>query len=138
MTNLLAMSIIPSAITDRLTWIGVATMVSLGCDPGSFQGEIAPCVCETEGCSASACPMTVTLDQTCDGEMEFGEVLVEDHVEEEQIVPLEPLRLCSRVEPGDELRVWVRGGPWVWGPLIERCETPGEVQQIILQCVEAE
>lgn len=130
---------IPRALASLLSSasLPIAVLTSGACDPGSFQGAIAPCVCEAEGCTAQACPVSITLDQTCVGEMSFAEVLVGDHVEEAELVPLEPLRLCSRIEPGEQAQVWVRGGPWVWGPLVERCETPAEVQAIVLQCVEA-
>ncbi len=127
---------IPRALAASLC-ILLAPLAWAACDPGSFQGELAPCVCETEGCSAQSCPVSVTLDQTCVDELSFAEVLVGDHVEASELVPLEPLRLCSRIEPGAQAEVWVRGGPWVWGPLVERCETPAEVQAIVLQCVEA-
>jgi len=107
------------------------------CDPGSSQGEIALCVCDEVGCSASSCPLTITLDSTCSGEMQFAEVLVDDHVEGAPLEPLVPLLTCSRIEPGAQATLWVRGGPWVWGPLVERCDVAGENQQIVLQCVEA-
>jgi hypothetical protein len=130
------MGLIPSALA-RQSLLAIAAIASGACDPGSFQGEIAPCVCESEGCSQAACPLTITLDETCVGEMSFAEVLVGDHIEEARLIPLEPLRLCSRVEPGDQVLMWVRGGPWVWGPLVERCDTPAAMQAIVLQCVEA-
>lgn len=121
---------------------GALFVLALGapaaCDPGSSQGDIAPCVCDNGGCTTQACPMIVTLDQTCVGEMRFAEVLVDDHVESVLVQPQEPATLCSRVEPGDQATVWVRGGPWVWGPLRETCATPTEAQQIVLQCVEAQ
>ena len=44
---------------------------------------------------------------------------------------------CTRTEPGVESQIVVRGGPWVWGPLLERCLTPGQTQLLVLQCVEA-
>lgn len=108
-----------------------------GCDSGSFQGEIAPCPCDDGGCSAASCPITVALDETCEGEMAFAEVLVGDHVEGERLAPLAQIQTCSRIEPGEQAVLWVRGGPWIWGPLVERCEAAGETQAIVLQCVEA-
>ena len=116
----------------------VAVSLVAACDSGHFQGAIAPCVCETSGCSDQACPITVTLDNTCEGEMPFAEVLVGDHVEAAHVVPLEAKQLCSRIEPGAEAELWVRGGPWVWGPLRERCENAAETRAIVLQCVEAQ
>ena len=108
------------------------------CDSGHFQGAIAPCRCETEGCSEASCPITLLLDNTCQGEMPFAEVLVGEHVEDVRVPPLEQRQLCSRIEPGQEAELWVRGGPWVWGPLRERCEIAGETRAIVLQCVEAQ
>lgn len=129
-----------SARTTALSFslaIGALTTVLPACDPGSSQGELPPCPCDGGGCSPASCPLTITLDSTCEGEMEFAEVLIDDHVETSPLEPLVPLLTCSRVEPGAQATLWVRGGPWVWGPLIERCEVPGENQQIVLQCVEA-
>ena len=128
----MAMGLIPFALASLLAVAGLAA-----CDSGSFQGEIAPCVCDNNGCTTAACPVTITLDSTCEGEMDFGEVLVGEHVEAAPLEPLVPLQLCSRVEPGATATLWVRGGPWVWGPLQEGCEVAGEMQQIVLQCVEA-
>lgn len=143
-SSLLSRSLAPLAqhASKLLTGLmAVGTMTTAGalaaCDPGTFQGELPPCVCDNGGCTASACPMTITLDSTCEGEMSFAEVLVDDHVETAPLKPLEPLLTCSRVEPGDQAVLWVRGGPWVWGPLTERCDVAGENQQIVLQCVEA-
>ena len=133
----------PSAAVAGFPWAALASVLVLAapalpaCDPGSTQGEIAPCACDDGGCTAASCPLTITLDSTCEGEMPFAEVLVDDHVEASPLKPLEPLRICSRVEPGAQATLWVRGGPWVWGPLVERCEVPGENRQIVLQCVEA-
>jgi len=116
----------------------IVLLMLASCDAGSFQGELAPCPCEGGGCTTAACPITVTLDSTCVGEMAFAEVLVGNHVEAGRLVPLQALETCSKIEPGAEAVLWVRGGPWIWGPLVEHCATAGETRAIVLQCVAAQ
>jgi len=107
------------------------------CDSGSFQGELPGCVCETVGCSPSACSIELTLDETCTGELSEAEVLVGDHVEADLLRPKARVTTCSKVEPGKSADVWVRGGPWIWGPLTETCDEPRKVLSVVLQCIEA-
>lgn len=107
------------------------------CDSGSFQGELPACVCETEGCSQAACPIELSLDETCVGELVEAEVLVGDHVEADLLRPSARITTCTKVEPGASKDVWVRGGPWIWGPLTQTCDEPRKVLSVVLQCIEA-
>ncbi len=108
-----------------------------GCDSGSSQGELPPCRCEVESCSSATCPIEVSFDSTCVGELTLAEVMVDGHVEAEAVRPSERLTTCSRIDPGQTATIYVRGGPWIWGPLQETCSTPSETRALVLQCVEA-
>ncbi len=125
-----------------MIWARLALLVTAalaaGCESEPFQGELAPCPCDDGGCSAQSCPIEILLDSTCVGEVDVAEALVGDHVEREKIKPASTITACSRIEPGDEVAIIVRGGPWVWGPLGESCDTPGETRSLVLQCVESD
>lgn len=108
-----------------------------GCDSGSFQGTLPECRCEVEGCSANSCPIEISFDDTCVGEVTLAEVMVDGHVEREGVTVDSRLTTCSRIEPGTAATIYVRGGPWIWGPLVEQCSTPREARTLILQCIEA-
>lgn len=118
--------------------MAMLTPLGPGCDSGSFQGELPPCRCEVETCSTNSCPIEVSFDSTCVGEIRLAEVMVDGHVEEEGVTADSRLTTCSRIEPGQSATIWVRGGPWIWGPLVESCTNPREPKTLILQCVEAQ
>ncbi|MCC6624052.1 MAG: hypothetical protein IT385_22535 [Deltaproteobacteria bacterium] len=124
-------------IPSPLAWLPLVLTVA-ACESEPFQGELAPCPCDDGGCSAEACPIEILLDQTCVGEVSIAEALIGEHVERERITPAQTLTACSRIEPGAEVAITVRGGPWIWGPLEERCTTPGETRSLVLQCVESD
>ncbi len=69
--------------------------------------------------------------------MPFAEVLVDDHLETQRLVPGQPFVPCMRTEPGTESKITVRGGVWIWGPLTRRCD-PQEpkVKTLIFECAE--
>jgi len=140
--NLVAMPAIPpiSPVSKSVALAAVLSVVALGvsaCDSGSFQGELPPCRCEVETCSAASCPIEISFDPTCQGEIALAEVMVDDHVEVNTLSPGGRLVTCSRIEPDTSSTIFVRGGPWIWGPLVERCSTPRETRALVLQCVEA-
>jgi len=115
----------------------VVLMVGGACESDPVQGDLAPCPCDDGGCSAQSCPIEILLDQTCVGEVTVAEALIGQHVERETLRPSQTMSACSRIEPGEEVAITVRGGPWIWGPLDERCATPGETRSLVLQCVES-
>lgn len=122
--------------------LGVAALVMVsagaaGCESDGFQGELAPCRCEVETCSTASCPIELAFDPTCEGEVALAEVMVDGHIEAQALRPGGRVVTCSRIEPNRTATLYVRGGPWIWGPLVERCTTPGETRSLILQCVEA-
>ncbi|MFO0747405.1 MAG: hypothetical protein U1F43_17310 [Myxococcota bacterium] len=120
-----------------IPFIVVALLLSAGCESDPFQGEIPACVCDNGGCSAQSCGISILLDQTCVGELTSAEALIGKHVEADLLKPTAAFTPCTRIEPGASVAIIVRGGPWVWGPLNETCETPGDVRSLVLQCVEA-
>jgi hypothetical protein len=128
MTNLTPMRSIPTVL--------LMVTLTLGCDSGVFQGEVAPCPCDEGGCSDAACPIEVTIDPGCAGQFDHAEVLVGAHIEASSVRPSERAVMCAQIEPGASAIVHVRGGEWSWGPLEQRCEVPRETQRVLLQCVE--
>ncbi len=117
--------------------VALSVVVVPACESDPFQGELEPCRCETTDCSPQSCPIEVRLDELCAADMELAEILVDDHLEVGRARPGVPLRTCSRVPFGETQQVTIRGGPWVWGPLTERCDEPGAVRSLVLQCLEA-
>lgn len=120
-----------------IPFVALALLLLSGCESDPLQGELPACVCDNGGCSQTSCPIEILLDQTCVGEVTTAEALIGVHVETTLIAPTAPFTACTRIEPGQSVDVTVRGGPWVWGPLNERCDTPGETRSLVLQCVEA-
>ena len=126
-------SAMAAVLAGLVMGLGLGTMSACGGD--SFQGEIPPCRCTTTGCAAGACPIQIRLDETCSGEFDFAEAMIDGHVETEAITPTQAVVACSKIDPGATAAIVVRGGDWVW-PLTERCSTPGETRSLVLQCVE--
>jgi hypothetical protein len=94
-----------------------------------------PCRCEAESCASNSCTFTFTLDESCAGEVSEAEILVDDHLELDTIVPGESVVACSRTEPGETSVVYVRGGDWIWGPIVRKCGEEGnENFPLVLQC----
>lgn len=131
------MSSIPFVVVASVLALGVSATAIAGCESDPIQGELPACVCANGGCSAQSCPIQILLDQTCVGEIKSAEALIGEHVEVELLKPSTPYTPCTRIEPGEQVDIIVRGGPWVWGPLNEACDTPGETRSLVLQCVEA-
>lgn len=94
------------------------------CDGAALDAP-APCPCEVHTCSAAACGFRVELGASCAGEVELAEVLVGAHLEASTVAPGGDMLACSRIEPGEEATIWVRGGAWAWGPVTVACQPPG-------------
>ncbi len=118
-----------------MTILGLVAAAGAGCvdDPATI--TYAECVCDDDACGPSYCSFELSLHPNCDGDVEFAEVLVDAHVEEELLVAGETFTPCTRIEPGSKATVWVRGGSWIWGPLERDCH-PGQEHSLVLQCSE--
>lgn len=121
----------------RLIPLAALALVA-ACSGEPFQAELLPCRCEAEACAADECFIDVAFDESCDGQLEDAEVWVDGHVEAELVSPGAATRLCSRIPLGASAEVAVRGGPWIWGPLTERCEAAASTRSVVLRCVDAE
>ena len=122
--------LLAAALTLSLTLPSSACME----DPAVL--EYQACRCLTEGCSPQACTFTLRLADTCEGSVEFAEVLVDEHLEEELLTFGDEFTPCTRTEPGDTTRLIVRGGGWIW--IQDRtCQQSAEDIQLTLECVEA-
>jgi len=103
-----------------LSLVATSPGVLVGCDSDPFQGELTPCRCDVEQCTSASCGYELRLDAGCNPLAPGGVVFP-----------------CTRTEPGVASEIIIRGGEWVWGPLTERCMTPGETRLLVLQCIEA-
>ncbi|TNF31096.1 MAG: hypothetical protein EP329_12860 [Deltaproteobacteria bacterium] len=119
----------------QLLVIGILALA--GCESDPYQGELVPCRCEVEACTSASCGYDLRLDAACAGQIDHAEVLIDGHLEESALTPGQDMFPCTRTEPGVASQIIVRGGDWVWGPLVERCMNPGETRLLVLQCVEA-
>ena len=128
--NLGAVKLIPRVLV-------IAALGFVACETSPFQGDLAPCRCDVEVCTSASCGYDLRLDPSCAGQLKSAEVLIDGYLETNTLSPGSDLFPCTRTEPGVESQIVVRGGPWVWGPLLERCLTPGQTQLLVLQCVEA-
>ncbi|MCB9733418.1 MAG: hypothetical protein H6745_12500 [Deltaproteobacteria bacterium] len=108
-----------------------------GCAGDAFQGDIPACRCDVELCTSASCGYELRLDPGCNGQIAKAEVLIDGHLESDILSPGISVIPCTRTEPGVESQIIVRGGDWVWGPLVERCTDPGETRLLVLQCIEA-
>jgi len=101
--------------------------------------EYRPCRCEVEVCSVDACSYQISMDSSCDQDVPFAEILVDDHLEVMDLIPGETVQLCSRTEPGDSSTIYVRGGSWIWGPINRKCDGEGgQTYSLVLECVNPE
>jgi len=101
--------------------------------------EYRPCRCDVEVCSEEACSFQISMDSSCEADVEFAEILVDDHLEVMDLIPGEAVQLCSRTEPGDSSTIYVRGGSWIWGPINRKCEGEGgQTYSLVLECVNPE
>lgn len=115
----------------------IAVLGLAGCESDPFQGDLVPCRCDVERCSSASCGYDLRLESACAGQIDQAEILIDGHLEVNILTPGKDVFPCTRTEPGVVSQIIVRGGDWVWGPLNERCLTPGETQLLVLQCVEA-
>lgn len=101
--------------------------------------EYRPCRCDVEECTEAACSYQISLDESCNVDVPFAEILVDDHLEQMDLVAGETVKLCSRTEPGDVSVLYVRGGSWIWGPISRKCDDEGgHTYSLVLECVNAE
>jgi len=114
--------------------LGLAASAS-GCVDDPIAVTYPECVCADGGCGPETCGFRLSLHPNCNDDVDFAEVLVDDHVEETLLVQGETLVPCTRYAPGTKATVWIRGGSWIWGPLERGCE-PGQEHTLILQCSE--
>lgn len=119
----------------RLLLLLLVSSLFVGCaDEGG--PEYRPCRCEVEVCSEAACSYEISMDSTCQQEVPFAEILVDDHLEVQDLLPGQTVSLCSRTEPGDTSNIYVRGGSWIWGPIARKCEGEGgKTYSLVLECV---
>ncbi len=132
--NLSVVTRIPNGRWAALLVIGLGL---LGCDADPVQGDLVPCRCDVEQCSSAACGYELRLDAACASQVRRAEILIDGHLETDQLVPGGAAFPCTKTEPGVESQIIIRGGDWVWGPLLERCLEPGDTRLLVLQCVEA-
>ena len=98
--------------------------------------EYRPCRCDVEVCSEQACSFQIAMDSSCSTDVDFAEILVDDHLEVMDLTPGETVTLCSKTEPGDTATIYVRGGSWIWGPINRKCgEEGGQTYSLVLECV---
>lgn len=119
--------------------LGLALLAPGGCVDDPANPQYTACRCETSpGCSPISCSFALSLHSSCDGEVAFAEVLVDDHLEVAELVPGETFVPCTRTDPGESSTVIVRGGGWIWGPLTKSCGVTGrEVHTLVFECAEA-
>jgi hypothetical protein len=111
--------------------------VVAGCAAEPFEGETAACRCEAEpGCSQIDCPIEVVLGESCVGQVDFAEVVIDGHIEREVVRPGEVMTACSRIPLAGVARVAARGGEWLWGPLEEGCLVAGQARRLVFDCSE--
>ena len=96
------------------------------------------CPCDRGECSPIACTYELSMHANCGDEVVEAEVLIDGHLEEESMffgVPYEP---CMKTNPGESSTVIVRGGVWIWGPLIKTCGVTGsKVHTLVFECAES-
>ena len=99
------------------------------------EAEYRPCRCEVEACSPQSCTYTFVLDESCLGEVPEAEILVDDHVELQTLTAEKQVEACSRTEPGETSIIYVRGGNWIWGPIVRKCsDQGGDAFPMVLEC----
>ncbi len=125
---------------NRLALLAATTLLvswtAVGCAAADLD-EPAACRCEIETCSPQSCGFRVQLDAACAEHVDVAEVLIDHHLEAETLSPGGELLACTRIEPGQAARVWVRGGTWAWGPVVVHCEPPGgDLDTLTFHCDE--
>jgi hypothetical protein len=110
-----------------------------GCVEDPVSPVLEPCRCAVApGCLPNACSFQLSLHSSCGDEVTFAEVLVDGHLEEGTLEASEAFVPCTRTDPGASSTVIVRGGGWIWGPLIKNCgSSGGEVHTLVFECAEA-
>lgn len=123
-------------------WVTLALLLLVpgaGCGGDAYDPQLEPCRCELEVCSAVWCGYELRLHPSCNESVELAEILIDDHLETEILVPGETVFPCTRTPPGETSRITVRGGGWIWGPLERDCGVAGnKVHTLIFECTELE
>lgn len=135
----------PTTLLGRLTLAVTATLLVCSaavtaCADVPFEPDYPECRCLAGDCAPSDCSFHLNLDKNCADDIEFAEVLINDHLEVETIQPGEVFVACSRVPVGTSAKLWIRGGSWIWDQT-RACTAPDSGQQgrviaMTLQCSE--